>query len=263
MAAKLKKGDKVVVLAGKDKGKQGEITAVFPKENKAVVDGINIAIRHTRQSQTSQGGRVAKAMPIDLSNLALLVPGVPGPATSTGTVRQEPGGLILDIAATAPGGTRAQVAGRLATDGGVDRLLAEQRQVAPFQAQVSGVDVLLLDLWQHVTGEDGAERAAKVGVLDHHQWGVDVSQGVGILGVTTGQAVGVTALHRRDVALVVASRPCATGLARSRGGGVSRVGTTLGTVRGDEHPHHGQGDEQDGDDDGHRHPARLGLGMVA
>ena len=72
MAAKLKKGDKVVVLAGKDKGKQGEITAVFPKENKAVVDGINIAIRHTRQSQTSQGGRVAKAMPIDLSNLSLM-----------------------------------------------------------------------------------------------------------------------------------------------------------------------------------------------
>lgn len=72
MAAKLKKGDKVVVLAGKDKGKQGEITAVMPKDNKAVVDGVNIAIRHTRQSQTSQGGRVAKAMPIDLSNLALL-----------------------------------------------------------------------------------------------------------------------------------------------------------------------------------------------
>lgn len=72
MAAKLKKGDKVVVLAGKDKGKQGEITAVFPKENKAVVDGVNIAIRHQRQSQTSQGGRVAKAMPIDLSNLSLM-----------------------------------------------------------------------------------------------------------------------------------------------------------------------------------------------
>jgi large subunit ribosomal protein L24 len=72
MAAKLKKGDKVVVLAGKDKGKQGEISAVFPKENKAVVDGVNVAIRHQRQTQTSQGGRVAKAMPIDLSNLALL-----------------------------------------------------------------------------------------------------------------------------------------------------------------------------------------------
>ena len=72
MAAKLKKGDKVVVLAGKDKGKQGEITQVIPKENKAVVDGINIAIRHTRQSQASQGGRIPKAMPVDLSNLALL-----------------------------------------------------------------------------------------------------------------------------------------------------------------------------------------------
>ncbi|TWI35628.1 50S ribosomal protein L24 [Paracoccus sulfuroxidans] len=72
MAAKLKKGDKVVVLAGKDKGKQGEITAVFPQENKAVVDGVNIAIRHQRQTQNSQGGRIPKAMPIDLSNLALM-----------------------------------------------------------------------------------------------------------------------------------------------------------------------------------------------
>ena len=72
MAAKLKKGDKVVVLAGKDKGKEGEITQVMPAAGKAVVDGINIAIRHTRQSQTSQGGRVPQAMPIDLSNLALL-----------------------------------------------------------------------------------------------------------------------------------------------------------------------------------------------
>lgn len=71
MAAKLKKGDKVVVLAGKDKGKSGEITHVMPKDNKAIVDGINIAIRHTKQSQTEQGGRIPKAMPIDLSNLAL------------------------------------------------------------------------------------------------------------------------------------------------------------------------------------------------
>ena len=52
MAAKLRKGDKVVVLAGKDKGKEGTITSVDPKAGKAVVDGINIAIRHTRQSQT-------------------------------------------------------------------------------------------------------------------------------------------------------------------------------------------------------------------
>lgn len=72
MAAKLRKGDKVVVLAGKDKGTTGEILQVMPKENKAVVDGVKIALRHTRQSQTSQGGRVPKNMPVDLSNLALL-----------------------------------------------------------------------------------------------------------------------------------------------------------------------------------------------
>ncbi len=72
MAAKLKKGDKVVVLAGKDKGKQGEITQVMPKTGKAIVEGINIAIRHVKQSQTSQGGRIPQAMPIDLSNLALV-----------------------------------------------------------------------------------------------------------------------------------------------------------------------------------------------
>ena len=70
MAAKLKKGDKVIVLTGKDKGKTGTISSVNPKAGKAVVDGINIAIRATRQSQTSQGGRIPKAMPIDLSNLA-------------------------------------------------------------------------------------------------------------------------------------------------------------------------------------------------
>ncbi|CAM8669087.1 RplX Ribosomal protein L24 [Paracoccaceae bacterium] len=72
MAAKLRKGDKVVVLTGKDKGKQGEIASVNPTANKAVVEGVNVAIRHTKQSQASQGGRLAKAMPIDLSNLALM-----------------------------------------------------------------------------------------------------------------------------------------------------------------------------------------------
>ncbi|MGA0540961.1 50S ribosomal protein L24 [Neotabrizicola sp. VNH66] len=72
MAAKLKKGDTVVVLTGKDKGKKGEITSVSPKDNKAVVEGVNIAIRHTKQSAGSQGGRIPQAMPIDLSNLALM-----------------------------------------------------------------------------------------------------------------------------------------------------------------------------------------------
>ncbi|TNC46621.1 50S ribosomal protein L24 [Rubellimicrobium rubrum] len=72
MAAKLRKGDRVVVLAGKDKGKTGEIEQVLPKDNRAVVNGVNVAIRHVKQSQTTQGGRQPKAMPIDLSNLALV-----------------------------------------------------------------------------------------------------------------------------------------------------------------------------------------------
>ncbi len=74
MAAKLRKGDRVVVLAGKDKGKQGEITRVIPKENRAIVDGINIVIRHQRQSPSSPGGRVPAPAPIHLSNLALVDP---------------------------------------------------------------------------------------------------------------------------------------------------------------------------------------------
>jgi large subunit ribosomal protein L24 len=72
MAAKLKKGDNVVVIAGKDKGRKGEITRVMPKDNKAVVAGVNVAIRHQKQTQASQGGRIAKEMPIELSNLALV-----------------------------------------------------------------------------------------------------------------------------------------------------------------------------------------------
>ncbi len=74
MAAKLRKGDKVVVLAGKDKGREGEISSVNPSAGKAVVAGINTAIRHTKQTQSSQGGRVPTEMPIQLSNLALVDP---------------------------------------------------------------------------------------------------------------------------------------------------------------------------------------------
>lgn len=72
MAAKLRKGDDVIVLAGKDKGMKGTIAAVDPKSGKAVVDGINMAIRHQKQSQTTQAGRTPKAMPIQLSNLAIV-----------------------------------------------------------------------------------------------------------------------------------------------------------------------------------------------
>ena len=72
MAAKLRKGDNVVVISGKDKGQKGTISSVDPKAGKAVVDGVKMAVRHTKQSQTTQGGRTPKAMPVHLSNLAIV-----------------------------------------------------------------------------------------------------------------------------------------------------------------------------------------------
>jgi len=79
MAAKLKKGDRVIVLAGRDKGKEGEILSVSPKDGRAVVSGVNMVVRHTRQSQTAQGGRLPKEAAIQLSNIALVDPKEGGP----------------------------------------------------------------------------------------------------------------------------------------------------------------------------------------
>jgi large subunit ribosomal protein L24 len=79
MAAKLRKGDKIIVISGKDKSKTGEVTRVIPKEGKALVSGVNSVIRHTKQTQTDQGGRITKEMPIDISNLALVDPKSGGP----------------------------------------------------------------------------------------------------------------------------------------------------------------------------------------
>ena len=74
MAAKYKKGDRVQVIAGKDKGKQGEILLVLRAKERAVVRGVNVARRHTRAGQTSPGGIVDKEMPIAVSNLAHIDP---------------------------------------------------------------------------------------------------------------------------------------------------------------------------------------------
>ncbi|QPC41351.1 50S ribosomal protein L24 [Kaustia mangrovi] len=71
MAARIKKGDHVIVVAGKDKGKHGEVLKVLPKDERALVQGVNVARRHQRQTANQEGGIVAKEMPIHLSNLAL------------------------------------------------------------------------------------------------------------------------------------------------------------------------------------------------
>jgi large subunit ribosomal protein L24 len=73
-AAKIKKGDSVIVLSGRDKGKQGEVIRVVPKENRAFVRGVNMVRKHQRQTQTEQGGIISKEGPIDLSNIALKDP---------------------------------------------------------------------------------------------------------------------------------------------------------------------------------------------
>ncbi len=74
MAAKIKKGDKVVVLAGRDKGKSGDVMSVNPTEGRAIVQGVNLVKRHTKQSQTTQGGIISKEAPIHLSNIAVADP---------------------------------------------------------------------------------------------------------------------------------------------------------------------------------------------
>ncbi|CAA6605129.1 MAG: 50S ribosomal protein L24 [Alphaproteobacteria bacterium] len=74
MAAKIKKGDHVVVLAGKDKGKKGDVLRVSPTEGRAVVQGVNMMKRHTKPSATNPGGIVEREAGIHLSNLALIDP---------------------------------------------------------------------------------------------------------------------------------------------------------------------------------------------
>ncbi len=71
---KIKKGDTVVVLTGRDKGKSGSVLRALPTANKVVVQGVNIAKRHTRQSPSSQGGIVEKEMPIHVSNVSHIDP---------------------------------------------------------------------------------------------------------------------------------------------------------------------------------------------
>ena len=75
---KLKKGDTVVVIAGKDKGREGEVAQVLPKENKVIVSQINTATKHQKARKANdQGGRIDRDMPIDASNVMLLHKGKP------------------------------------------------------------------------------------------------------------------------------------------------------------------------------------------
>ncbi len=72
MAAKIRKGDKVIVLSGRDKGRTGEVFEVRPDDSKALVRGINLVKRHQKQTQTQESGIVSKEAPIHLSNIAIV-----------------------------------------------------------------------------------------------------------------------------------------------------------------------------------------------
>ena len=74
MSANIRKGDSVVVITGRDKGKKGSVLKVFPDENRALVQGVNVVKRHQRQTQTQQAGIVTKESPIQLSNIAHVDP---------------------------------------------------------------------------------------------------------------------------------------------------------------------------------------------
>ncbi|MDB5557671.1 MAG: ribosomal protein [Enterovirga sp.] len=74
MAAKIKKGDKVVVLTGRDAGRDGEVIQVMPKDEKALVRGVNMVKRHQKQSMNQEGGIISKEAPIHLSNIAVADP---------------------------------------------------------------------------------------------------------------------------------------------------------------------------------------------
>ncbi|RAZ88748.1 50S ribosomal protein L24 [Mesorhizobium hawassense] len=87
---KIKKGDKIVVLAGKDKGRSGEVLSVQPKEDTAVVRGVNLIRRHQKQTQSQEGGIITKEAPIHLSNIALADP-KDGKPTRVGFIVQKDG----------------------------------------------------------------------------------------------------------------------------------------------------------------------------
>lgn len=76
---KIKKGDRVVVLTGRDKGKKGEVLRVIPDERRALVRGVNMVQRHQRQTPQAEGGIIAKEAAIDISNIALVDPKTGGP----------------------------------------------------------------------------------------------------------------------------------------------------------------------------------------
>lgn len=93
LTKKFRKGDKVIVIAGRDKGKKGEILKMDPSNSRAIVSNVNVVKRHQRQTQTQSGGIIEKELPIHLSNLAVVDPKT-GEATRVGMKKLENGRYV-------------------------------------------------------------------------------------------------------------------------------------------------------------------------
>src|SRR5262245_8527557 len=93
MPAKLKKGDKVIVTSGKDRGKRGEVLRVYPSEERVLVSGVNVARRHQKQTARTQGGIINKELPVHISKIAHIDPRSDGP-TRIGFKTLEDGRIV-------------------------------------------------------------------------------------------------------------------------------------------------------------------------
>lgn len=91
--SRIKKGDSVIILSGSDKGKKGSVIKVFPKESRALVQGVNLVKRHQRQTQTQQAGIVTKEAPVHLSNISHVDP-KSGQATRVGVKKLGDGRMV-------------------------------------------------------------------------------------------------------------------------------------------------------------------------
>ena len=93
MTMKIKKGDQVIVITGRDKGKTGEVTKAMPKESKVLISGVNLVKRHTKPTQENAGGIISKEAPIHVSNVALIDP-KSGKATRVGIKVEKDGSKV-------------------------------------------------------------------------------------------------------------------------------------------------------------------------
>jgi len=151
MAAKIRKGDKVIVLSGRDKGRTGEVFEVRPDDSKALVRGVNLVKRHQKQTQAQEGGIISKEAPIHLSNIAIVGKASDDPLTSVHPTVSGLGSLTLTGLGQSVG------PGLLGGPWFLDASPVIARSDVPTLVVLAVVEVLVLD-----------EEGARIPILSHH-----------------------------------------------------------------------------------------------